>query len=270
MNPDLLTWWKNKWLMWKDRPEDFRRFLLDIQDSLGIKNQFVDHAPISLIGNWNETRNKVFVGSLNPSSKIKKEFHSWESKERGFDYPDSKRVSLTWEKQLDFCQNFFLKLIANPENLSISHYTRIGTFFSYYNNRYPLSKVEKYQLLHDQAVFGEIIPYYSPELLLSPGGDESILAEHWNIISSYIRKSGFSTFILSGLTAYKIFQDKGWIIPVGKAVEVKSRSKTSSLQIVKIDGFHGILIPFIRNIPNEDFPVVVKKLIEARKINEKA
>jgi hypothetical protein len=246
---DLLKYWKQQHDLWRKDPQKFKENLKTLQCELDSSHEFCDFAPLYLAGNWKETKGKIFIGSLNPSANIcnerGKHFIKYENEQTGFTYKPGERSHYGWETRKNF--EFILFENMRENNLRLGYYTSYATMLSMVFKGYN----DKYQLLHDKAVFGEIIPYYSKSFSIGKGASRETLEFYFNMLREFIIKNDFKCFILNGVNAYKKFIDEGFFNKHEIIAKVTFRGNSTNVYKVNIDSKKdGFIIPFINGLDN--------------------
>jgi len=253
MDENLINHWKEQWNIWRYNPNEYNKYLKLLQHDLYCKSEFKDFGPISLYGDWTNTINKIFIASLNPSSrnsssnKPGNRLHYLENKQTGFLITGKQRREYTWEMRRDFSLNLFN--ILNENHIGHRHLTTIGTVISLVHNEINADRKRKYELLNKHVVCGEIIPYYSESFAIGNRVDKTIIKEYFSRIKNFIIKGYFSTFILNGINCYEIFLELGLLTKLEDNGDnsVPYWGSNSSIIKVKMNDISGFIVPFISN-----------------------
>lgn len=240
--PEIIKSCREKWELWRDKPRQYTDYLINLERDLNFGDKFQSYAPICLQGDWNDTKDKILVFSLNPSAKSGNKYYDWEEEVRGYKHSETERRGLKWGDQEKFMKNYFN--ILSREGKSLSFFTRLGHVLSKIDHEHRLEERELYRYLQKRIINIDLLPFYSKNFKIKNMKNLGRMRPFWRRTLDFIRHSEFSSFWLNGFKYRPFLKGKGKIC--GEAGRAKTRMYPIS--IITLEEKKGILSCFSNQI----------------------
>jgi len=240
-----------KWILWRDNPIEYVKYLKQLNNDLNLKENFYSYAPICFQGDWDHTREKILICSLNPGSGTgNSKLHQFEQKTRRFKASIKERKRMTWEKQELFMKKFFTNLSEN--SISSGFFTTLGYIVvKAYELKFK-DKQDLYRILQNYLLNIDIIPFYSKSFKLGKLLRIDVLESFWERLERFIQFSDCKTFLLNGKSNYELFVQKGLLENLDESIDIKTQSGRSKVLKVRLGNKYGILSPHISRITERE------------------
>lgn len=244
---DLLKYWECLFNAWKSVPDQYRKFMDVLQDYYN--EQFVDYAPLQIVGDFWGRANKTLVVSLQPGLSDEK-YLSFEQEERKMESKPEDRTEVQWGWQLIFALRYF-KLLGDKKLVNET-LDRLDKLMKYYEHS-ATQKKPIYDVLYQKVVEAYVVPFYGENI--SKPKLNGMVTQSFKRIRNFFLGKEFDLILLEGRELFEKLVEENLLTKIDETVSlVDDQDKESSLDefIIELVGLKqkGIVLP--ENIALDD------------------